>query len=865
MIDTKKVRVHFWDQFVLIGCALALFYCVFDSILFIFLEYDVNFFKRLFGPDISEIWSRLTILCLFAIFGSHAQFTINKLKLAESALRESEERYRRVIETTPDGYFEVDIDGNYTYINDSMCDILGYSRREMSGMNHTVYLDETNSRKVKQAMHHVYETGESAANLGWTMTRQDGSKRHVESSIFLIDDSKGRPIGYSGFLRDVTESRRAQALRQAKKAAEAANRSKSRFLANMSHEIRTPLNSIIGLIELMLETYLRPEQREDLDVVISSAYALLALINNLLDFSKIEAGKFELEHTPFNMHDFMQETMRMMAMKTHAKGLELAYRVSPEVPERVIGDPGRLRQVLLNLIENSVKFTPQGEVAVYVTADARTDTEVSVHFSVVDTGIGINPRKQQIIFNAFQQLDAKTSGQYGGTGLGLAVSAQLVELMGGHIRVESEPGQGSRFGFKASFGLGLVKKDHPPKGYPDKLRGMNILVVDDNATSREIIREILLHWQMSPILASGDQEARQIIKKAAAAGSSINLVLIDSDMPGSDGFSLARWIKERNLLEGRVVMMLTFPHLKRKAEFEQLGVKADILKPLHPPELLDAIKIALGLKAPLSEPKPIRTAPEPGVSDRRPKILVAEDTPFNQTIIMRMLEKHGYHAALVENGRQILEALSRHSFDLVLMDIQMPEMDGFQATREIRNSEKKTGLHIPIVAMTAYAVKGDRERCLAAGMDEYVSKPISAEKLFATIEGLLPKGSREKKEPDTDMQGPDKQSMLNTFDHDWDLFKELVDIFSSDYPKMLDTMRACVQDGDAETLNRTAHSLKGMLRSFQAEAAADIAFDLEKKGKEKQLKGLGQIIDKLEKQIVEFEKQLLDLVSQKKE
>jgi CheY-like chemotaxis protein/HPt (histidine-containing phosphotransfer) domain-containing protein len=336
-------------------------------------------------------------------------------------------------------------------------------------------------------------------------------------------------------------------------------------------------------------------------------------------------------------------------------------------------------------------------------------------------------------------------------------------------------------------------------------------------------------------------------------------------MPGSDGFSLARWIKERNLLENRVVMMLTFPHLKRKAAFKQLGVKADIVKPLHPPELLDAIKIALGLKAPFSEPKTKRTAPESGVSDRRPKILVAEDTPFNQTIIMRLLEKHGYHAALVENGRQILEALSRHAFDLVLMDIQMPEMDGFQATREIRNSERQTEHHIPIVAMTAYAVEGDRERCLAAGMDEYVSKPISAEKLFAIIESLLPKGSQENKEPETDAQSPDKQSLLNAFDHDWSLFKELVDIFSSDYPKMINTMRACLQDGDAETLKRTAHSLKGMLRNFQAEAAADTAFDLEKKSKKKLLKGLDQIIDKLEMQINEVEKQLRDLVSQNTE
>jgi len=378
----KRIRVHLWDQFVLIGFALALFYSVFDSILYIFLEYDVNFFSRLMGPDISEIWSRLTILCLFAIFGAHAQFTINQRLAAEKKVRESEKRYRSIIETTPDGYFEVDIDGNFTYFNDAMCDILGYSRVEMTGMNHIGYLDESNASKVMDALHHVYATGESVTALGWTLKRQDGSSRYVESTISLMTDPKGEPIGYSGFLRDVTESRRAQALRQAKKAAEAANRSKSQFLANMSHEIRTPLNSIIGLIELMLETDLRPDQKEDLDVVISSAYALLALINNLLDFSKIEAGKFELEQAPFNVRDFMQETIRMMAMKTQAKGLELAYRVAPDVPVEVVGDPGRLRQILLNLIENSVKFTSQGEVVVEVTADTPEASVVNLQFSV---------------------------------------------------------------------------------------------------------------------------------------------------------------------------------------------------------------------------------------------------------------------------------------------------------------------------------------------------------------------------------------------------------------------------------------------------------------------------------------------------
>jgi PAS domain S-box-containing protein len=382
----QKIRVHMWDQMVLIGFGLALFYSVFDSVLYIFTEYDVDFFQRLLGPDLSEVWSRLTILCLFIIFGSHAQYTINQRKIAEEALRSSEEQYRRIVETTPDGYYEVDNNGNYTFFNDSMCDLLGYSKIEMTGMNHRAYLDEANSQKLQNAINQVYRTGESVKALDWTYARRDGSERYAESSITLITDSKGEPTGFGGFMRDTTERRQAEALRQAKMAAETANREKSRFLANISHEIRTPLNSIIGLIELMLETDLRPDQREDLDVVISSAYALLALINNLLDFSKIEAGKFELENTPFDLRDFMKETVRMMAMRIQAKGLELSYRVAPETPYRLVGDPDRLRQILLNLIENAVKFTDEGEVVVYVVFPANPAREAALNLRPVLNG-----------------------------------------------------------------------------------------------------------------------------------------------------------------------------------------------------------------------------------------------------------------------------------------------------------------------------------------------------------------------------------------------------------------------------------------------------------------------------------------------
>jgi two-component system sensor histidine kinase/response regulator len=857
----QKIRVRFWDQMVLIGFGLALFYSVFDSVLYIFTEYDVNFFQRLFGPGLSEVWSRLTILCLFILFGSHAQYAVNQRKLAEAALRSSEERYRRIVETTPDGYYEVDVNGNYTFFNDAMCDLLGYSRAEMTGMNHRACLDEENSQKLLNAINQVYRTGESIKALEFTFTRRDGSVRHAESSISLITDSKGQAAGFGGFMRDSTERKQAEALRQAKMAAETANREKSRFLANMSHEIRTPLNSIIGLIELMLETDLRPDQREDLDVVISSAYALLSLINNLLDFSKIEAGKFKLESAPFQLRDFMKETLRMMAMRTQTKGIELSYRVAAETPDRLVGDPDRLRQVLLNLIENAVKFTDEGEVVVYVDVDRANDAEAELHFSVEDTGIGIPKDKQKTIFSAFRQADTKTASRYGGTGLGLAVSSQLVKLMGGELAVSSQTGKGSRFNFAAAFKR-LAKEPRVRKPADFNFQGMKILVVDDNATTRRITKEMLEEWQMEAKFASNAEEARQVLSGSGAQKNSVELVLVDSDMPGSDGFALASWIKDQKLEHLRLIMMLTFPYLKRKTEFKQLGVKTSVIKPFNPTELSDAIQVALDKKMPAARRPQKMVEAKPKTVVRSLKILVAEDTPFNQTFILRLLEKNGFKAILVENGQQAVEMFNPDTIDIILMDVQMPEMDGFEATRKIRKIEEQNGGHIPIIAMTAYATEGDRERCLAAGMDDYVSKPISAVKLFKAIEALIP---AEKSVESTDGHKdvlPNKDNLVKSFENDRGLFKELVEIFVKDYPQMLETLRTSLKALDAQTFSRTAHSLKGMLRNFQAEAAADTAFDLEKKGKQGELDGTDQILENLAAQLEEVAQKLKQLIQE---
>ncbi len=860
MTEKKKIRVHFWDQMVLIGFGLALFYTVFDSVLYIFLSYDVDFFQRLLGPDISAIWSRIAILCLFVIFGSHAQFTINQRAVAEAALRESEEKFRTIIETTPDGYYEVDRNGNFTFFNDSMCKILGYSREEMAALNQLELLDETNSQKLRDAFSKVLDSGNPVTSMAWTLTDQNRSMRFVESSVSLIKDPKGNPVGFGGFIRDVTQRQRAEVMYRAKLAAEAASRTKSEFLASMSHEIRTPLNAIIGLVELMLTSDLPPDQREDLDVVKSSAYSLLSIINNILDFSKIEAGRLEFEKTPFSFRQFMDESLKIMGMKSHEKGIELAYRVAPGMPDRLLGDPVRLRQVVLNLVDNAIKFTDRGEVIVFAAARSQTDYEVVLHISVEDTGIGIPKDRQRSIFGAYNQGDPSTLRQYGGTGLGLAVSAQLVDLMGGHIKLKSQPGRGSNFRFTACFMMQQDGEPHLPEAARLRLAGLNVLVVDDNKSACKITAEILEDLKIKAVSAIGSQEAREILSKSQVEGEPFDLILIDSDMPDTDGFSLAKWIIEQQISDADMIMLLTFPHLRRKAELTALGITASIVKPFGASELEGVILSALGIDKLETELPAGAQKKAIRIPFRSLKILVAEDTPFNQKFIQRLLDRWNHQFSLVGNGREALDALKNESYDIVLMDVQMPVMDGLTATKEIRNLKSRIR-NIPIIAMTAHAIKGDRERCLESGMDEYVSKPIDSDKLFDAIEKLTRnpgnQGSTEDVSP-----AMDKEMLLKAFDGDWDFLKEVVEVFLSDYPGLLDDLRRAPMESDSDTLMRTAHSLKGMLKNFQAEPAAEVAFELEKKGRENNFDGVPAAIEKLAEQVAYLDKALREILEQ---
>ncbi|MEK6261879.1 MAG: response regulator [Planctomycetota bacterium] len=784
-----------------------------------------------------------------------------ELKRSQQALESANGQLAGVLDAaTQISIIATDVTGTITVFNTGAEQMLGYAAGEMVA-RHTpeiIHLPSEIAARSKELSfefarpitgfevlvaavgHRKYERRE------WTFVRRDGSQFAADLVVTAVKNASGEVTGYLGVAEDITVRKETERqLVTARETAEQAARAKSEFLANMSHEIRTPMNGIIGMTELALGTSLTPDQQEYLDTVKSSADSLLRIINDILDFSKIEAGKLELDPHPFHLRDSLADTMRTLAVRADEKHLELVWHVPADVPDGFLGDVGRLRQVLVNLVGNAIKFTSKGEVGVTVELESRSDSHARLHFAVHDTGIGIPADKQALIFEAFSQADTSTTRLHGGTGLGLSISRQIVKLMGGEIAVQSEPGQGSTFYFRIELPFaGDCERDEVLVD----LEGVAVLVVDDNDTNRRILDGMLRGWKMLPTLAASGTEALDAMLRAHTEGRSFPLVLTDCHMPYMDGFMFVEELKRHPELSGSTIMMLTSGAPQGAFErCHQLGISATLLKPIKQSELQRTIADILGnaSRTPMTPvPANARAIPHTGP---RLRVLLAEDNLVNQRIAMRFVERLGHEIHVVDNGQQALDALEATPFDVVLMDIQMPVLDGLKATVALRQREQLTGRHTPVIAVTAHAMSGDRDRCLAAGMDDYLSKPIQVTLLATALARVTAAQSAiqrvEPRQTGFALSNPtervcDLNAALERVDGEGDFLKELTQIFLDTTPDMLAGLKLAVELADAEEVYHLAHALKGSVGNFSAHPSFGAALRLERMGRQGDLQGI---------------------------
>ncbi len=776
----------------------------------------------------------------------------------QEALARERDRLRTLIDNLPDLIFIKDHECRFVVCNRLLVQMYGcQSESELIGKTDYDFRPKHLADFYHEDDLRVIRTGQALVNREESFQTDDGEQRWVLTTKVPLRDRDGRITGLVGIARDITSRKLAeQELQAAKDAADAANRAKSEFLANMSHEIRTPMNAILGMTELVLGTNLTLEQRDYLETAHSSAESLMEIINDILDFSKIEAGKVELEEVGFEIREVLGDTMKALGMRAHAKGLELVLHIHPEVPEWLIGDPHRFRQIVVNLVGNAIKFTERGEIVFDVRLAQQDEECCRLRCACRDTGIGIAPEQQARIFHAFEQADMSTTRRYGGTGLGLAISSRLVELMGGRITVDSKLGVGSTFQFEVNFRPAAPEAVVTPPEDVSRFTDLPVLIVDDNETNRRILLEICRNWGMRPVAVCGAAQALQQLQAASAAGAPFQLVLTDAAMPDVDGFTLAESIQQDPSLGSTVIMMLTSRDGMGDARrCEELGISAYLLKPIKQSELFDAMVLALGVE---DSPAEQAAAQTPPITLPPLKVLLAEDSLANQKLACGLLGRWNHQVVIANNGREALSAVLAERFDVVLMDVQMPEIDGLAATAAIREWEAKHGGHLPIIAMTAHAMKGDRERCLEAGMDDYVSKPVRPSHLLAVLARHFPPVSPDRVEtktfaaanaeslpeaesltdpgaeaattlqPPVDASTPPHADRPPCLDwtharkatgHDEELLRDVISAYLEEYPRLLAELDEVLRSDNAAVACRLFHTLKGSLRTLGASLA----------------------------------------------